>query len=799
MRGMLLSSAALAALAAVPLRAQQWHELQGRSENGVVALRQALLDSGRDTLALLVASHPDDRYVLPAVQLRYLHGVRVAVLLATRGGGGQNSLGPETGDVLERIRTLEAEAGCRQFDGEVYYLDRPDSGYVRTAAETFDEWGREETRAELVRLLRSIRPDVVITTHHAEEQHGHDLALVELLPEAFDLAGDEAFSNGLPPHRPRALFLGATSSPGPVTVEVPSDQFEPLRGRSLGRLAHDIMLRHHLSPGAPAPLETTFGRGLSFVPLRSSAAAPRSLHDGLPDLFDDGIWPGSAGERTELQQLWAEMQAVAMDARQLFQRAKQLVARLDALHCSPGSEAAMRRDRRREALLRVLLSSCGIQIEVESWPGAVAVPGEEIDLLVVLHVGGPLPVTRVEVASPEGEVELEPLDAADASITAGGALRAIASYRVPLSANGAADLMASRFRGDRFVPPVRLEFAVIVDGVTLPVRIDLPVDLRPAVELRVLPRMLLLPATRSEVQFTVEVVRNSAFPVEDRIEVKAPAGYHVDGLRTQVVLREVRGDFFEFRLRAPADRRSRVDVVRIAVGESRIVLPVHMVELRIDPMLRIGVVRSRDDALVSVLGIGGFGLHWAELSDIDLAIRSLDEFDTIVVDVRALRDRPATHRSFRRLLDFCSRPGKRLVVLYHKDVEFDPPGESFLGAPFAPFQIGRARVTRADAPVTLLRPGHPLWNLPNPIRPADWDGWEQERGLYFPSVYSDRYEELVQLNDPGLPPERSAVLYTRCGEGEYIYCALALWRQWKKLHPGSVRMLANLLTPQRQR
>ena len=106
-------------------------------------------------------------------------------------------------------------------------------------------------------------------------------------------------------------------------------------------------------------------------------------------------------------------------------------------------------------------------------------------------------------------------------------------------------------------------------------------------------------------------------------------------------------------------------------------------------------------------------------------------------------------------------------------------------------------MTRADAPVRILRPDHLLLRQPNAIRPGDWDGWEQERALYLPVVYADSYEELIEIGDPGLAPERSAVLYARNGGGEYVYCALALWRQLKKLHPGAVRLLANLLTPSR--
>jgi hypothetical protein len=189
-------------------------------------------------------------------------------------------------------------------------------------------------------------------------------------------------------------------------------------------------------------------------------------------------------------------------------------------------------------------------------------------------------------------------------------------------------------------------------------------------------------------------------------------------------------------------------------------------------------------------------LRWSALSDTDLAVRDLAEFSCIVVDFRALRDRPRARRGFRRLLEFCDQPGKRLLVFYHKDTEYAPPGEGFRGAPFEPFVIGRNRVTRADAPVTVLLPGHCLLNTPNRIDASDWDGWEQERCLYLPTVRADAYESLLAMNDPGFPEERNALLYARTkGGGEFVYCALALYRQLKKLHPGAVRLLANLLTP----
>ncbi|MCA8973832.1 MAG: PIG-L family deacetylase, partial [Planctomycetes bacterium] len=257
---------------AVSAVAQSWQETCGRSPAGIIALHQAARDAAADAMVLLVASHPDDRYILPAVWLRSTCGYRVSVLLATRGGGGQNSLGPETGDAFERIRTLETEAGCRLSGAEAWYLNRPDGGFRRSAEETFAEWGREGTLLAMVRLLREIRPDVVLTTHNDEEAHGHDLALVELLPEAVRLAADPACDVPGAPHEIGLTMFGANSMPSPMALAIDADHLDPDRGESLRQVAYDVLRGTHVSPGPPVSLDAVFDPVMRF-----EAAPPRAV------------------------------------------------------------------------------------------------------------------------------------------------------------------------------------------------------------------------------------------------------------------------------------------------------------------------------------------------------------------------------------------------------------------------------------------------------------------------------------------------------------------------------------------
>ena len=93
-----------------------------------------------------------------------------------------------------------------------------------------------------------------------------------------------------------------------------------------------------------------------------------------------------------------------------------------------------------------------------------------------------------------------------------------------------------------------------------------------------------------------------------------------------------------------------------------------------------------------------------------------------------------------------------------------------------------------------MLPDHIVFTHPNTVHNKDWDGWIQERGLYFPETYDTAFEELLALSDPGFPEERGALLYARYGKGEYIYCALSLYRQLKECHPGACRLFANLVS-----
>src|SRR5262245_42341226 len=512
--------------------AQKWQDTCGRTPAGSVALHQAVKDAAADALVLLVASHPDDRYVLPAVWLRSTYGIRVAVLLATRGGGGQNSTGPETGDGLERIRTLETEAGCAQFEGEVWYLNRPDLGYRRSAEETFAEWGRERTLHDLVRLLRTIRPDAVVSTHQAEESHGHDLALVTLLPEAIRAAADSSFPAPGAPCSVRTFLLGARSTITPNTLRIDADRLDETRGSTLRRTAYEILRKWHTSPGPPGPIDTVFEPELKLESQMGPVALDERRPLGLASLLDEGTWPGTRERAVaieafltrELPLRIAQRDPPAAEVRDLVLELRELLAARTAAATGPDDVAARLR-RRIAALEQVLLLLAGVQIELDVPRGATAVGGEEFVVTVHVHTARPQHVALRAEGLGGVSVDLATANGREAAEPESGYL-ADATIRVPLDVHHE-DPMLHRFLGDRFVPPVRIQFFVRIFELEVPVVVTVPVEQRAAVELDIRPRMLLLPSGRHTLQFSVGVVRHTQFPVDGWLEVKAPAGYAI--------------------------------------------------------------------------------------------------------------------------------------------------------------------------------------------------------------------------------------------------------------------------------
>jgi hypothetical protein len=209
------------------------------------------------------------------------------------------------------------------------------------------------------------------------------------------------------------------------------------------------------------------------------------------------------------------------------------------------------------------------------------------------------------------------------------------------------------------------------------------------------------------------------------------------------------------------------------------------VEVR--PGLKVGYVMGSGDSGLEAIRQMGVEV---ELLDRE-AVRAGDfsRFDVVVLGIRAYETRDDLTASNERLLDF-ARGGGTVIVQYNK-YEY-PQGD------FAPYPVEMARphdrVSDETAPVRILATGHPVFLQPNRIGPEDFDGWAQERGLYFLSEWDPRFTPLLEMADPGEEPKRGGLVVASVGEGVYVYAGLAFFRQFPEGVPGAYRLFANLLS-----
>jgi len=208
------------------------------------------------------------------------------------------------------------------------------------------------------------------------------------------------------------------------------------------------------------------------------------------------------------------------------------------------------------------------------------------------------------------------------------------------------------------------------------------------------------------------------------------------------------------------------------------------------PALSVGVIEGAGDDAAVALAQLGFVVR--QLDPLNMTAADLKGLAAVVTGVRAYNATPGMDRA-NAVLEPWIRDGGRLVMQYataSSDRTADQMGP-------LPFALGRQRVTREDAVPQFLAPQHPLMSTPNVLDSRDFEGWVQERGLYFAQTWPAEFTPLIAWSDPGEPMAQGALITAQYGKGSVTYCALSLFRQWRAGVPGSYRILANLVAHDR--
>ena len=748
-------------------------------ELGEVAFQQAMKDLGNDFRMMCVAAHPDDEDGATLAYYRMMHGVKTFAVIATRGEGGQNEIGPELYNELGVIRTREMKAAAAIEGAELHFLDLPEFGFSKTPEETFEKWGRDVALERMVRAIRTARPHVIITHHGRMKDHGHHQAIGAIVLEAFDAAADPArFADharqGLDAWQVSRLYIRDFRG-GEGSVPTDISALEPLRGETVAEIAASA-LKEHKSQGMK-----------QFIDLLLSTH--HQTYYNLVNNSDNAGNPGpvAGAEYGPLfEGLALPAEPITLPAGTRAETRAELYTWLKA-NASLRDGSADGRERWAKANRAAIIAS-DLRLTATTKDHLVT-PGQAITLAVALtdHGEPNALVADLELRQHHGlgEIGSHRLQIPFQSARLG---EGNFSFTVPAEAARTVPQAPHLFAPLFMAPQAEVTALVNCGDATLELSAPIYLDVADSIAIEFPGAPLLLHAGSAEpLAVEVLVTNNDPEPRSEYIALAAPEGWRAAPERMSVSLsKEGEKRTVTFTLTPPAavEPGDYTAFAQVPGSPTRIALTLRAVEVKLAENRRAGLIQGYDNTFSNTLK--QLGAPFALIGPNDYRPDLLDSFDTIIVDIRAYQYRPDLAANNTALLDYVQRGGT-LIVMYQKTFDWN--------ADYAPYPItlSNNRVTREDAPVTLLVPDHPLFTTPNAILASDWDGWIQERGLYFPEKWGEDFTPLLQVTDPGeeIPP--GSYLVADHGEGHYVYTALAWYRQLRELHPGALRCFANML------
>ncbi|MCE2997319.1 MAG: PIG-L family deacetylase [Cyclobacteriaceae bacterium] len=779
---------------------------------------------------LYVAAHPDDENTRAIAYLANDRLASTAYLSMTRGDGGQNLIGPEIRDLLGLIRTQELLAARRIDGGQQFFTRANDFGFSKNAKETFEIWNKNEILSDVVRVIRQFQPDVILTRFPPDERagHGHHTASAILAQEAFDLTNDP---NQYPDQvkelgtwQAKGIYTNTgrwwnqtinENTPGIVTMNVGT--YNTLLGKSYSEIAADSRTQHK-SQGFGSPGRR--GEALEFFEFVKGEKASKDIFDNvnttwsrvkgaerIPALVDRAInefkVEDPAASIALLLQIRKEIELLSAstwktkklnEVNQLIQDCAGLYVEVlaDQYWVSPGQPvlATFEVINRSSASLS-LTSIASKNLEYDTTLSASLknnVPlafkskrklADQVDFSGPYWLNRPhsLGLFTIPNSSFVGKPENDPSVTLQFTFLLNGEKLTIP---VPLIYKWTDPVKGELSRPFEIVPPVFTNLsksvylfkdeqpqsvAVLlkstVDGISGTVKLILPAGWKS--EPASIPFELKKRNEEKQVMFVVS-------PGKEEIKSTLRAVAEVGGKQYDVSVHIIQYDHIPVQTLQP---KAEEEIVRINLKKEGAV---------------IGYIKGAGDDVPTALRNMGYEV-W-EMKNDEVTEANLKKVDAVVLGVRAINTNDRIRYFMPTLLNYV-KAGGTLVTQYNTNFDYEIDKDQF--APF-PLALSRDRVTEENSEVRILKPEHPALNFPNKITAADFEGWVQERGLYFPSTWEANYEALLSMNDAGEPAKNGSLLVAKYGEGYYVYTGLSFFRELPEGVSGAYKLFANLVS-----
>jgi LmbE family N-acetylglucosaminyl deacetylase len=833
-------------------------------------------------------AHPDDEDGgMMTVESRG-KGDTVLLLTLNRGEGGQNKVGSNLFDVLGVVRSLELTASDRYYDAEQRFTRVADFGFSKSQDETFEKWhGHDPALADIVRVIRTFRPDVLVSRFEGTEDdgHGNHQASGTLTREAFRAAADpkrfpEQIAEGLLPWQAKKFYFDRVCpfrsndcAPDKYTVKLATGEKDPLLGMTYQQFAMEG-LRRQLSQGAGG-WSVDAGPHFVFYRLVDSVLPSSKNKDGHEEDFFDGIdttLPGLAnrlgpdetkvpylrpelvkirGEVEEAKKLATDPGNAALPLLQGLRDVNTLISRLVAdKQLAPIEQRELlgnlrlKQEQFQEAASLALGLTLSVEVAAAVAPNAeeafMAVPGQTFGVSVRVRNDGDqqINVLNIDLDLPEGWK----------SAATSGKIQTIAAgkevteqFRVTVPENAAYSrpywhrndpeteglniVDDARYATLAFPPsPLHAHLDYTAEELSSELRGVATVAYKdsaghekrralavgPPFSIAIDPVSQVIPVGQKEPRTLKVQIRSGVSGSSSTIvKVTAPAGWQVSPTSQHASFAksgEVKT--CQFQIVPTAQKEGRFSIKAsleyqgktYSEGYSVVtrddldtfyyyqpsIQKVSVVDVKVPGNLKIGYIMGAGDDIPEVLR--EVGLDVTMIPAEKIASEDLSRYATIVLGIRAYDTQKDVVTDNKKLLDFVSAGGT-LLVQYETDIGNFNSGSL---TPY-PANLGRGRISVEEAAVQILAPENRVFHYPNEIAARDFDGWVQERGLYFLDTWDAKFTPLLASHDPGESDLKGGLVVASYGKGTYIYTGYAFFRQLPAGVPGALRLYVNLL------
>tara|TARA_Y100000991_G_scaffold145522_1_gene109996 strand:- start:466 stop:2928 length:2463 start_codon:yes stop_codon:yes gene_type:complete len=773
---------------------------------------------------LYLAAHPDDentRFISYCANEKLLN---TGYLSLTRGDGGQNLIGTEIREELGIIRTQELLSARKVDGGQQFFTRANDFGYSKTPEETLKIWDKEKILSDVVWVIRNFRPDVLVCRFPIDGKggHGHHTSSALLAMEAFDLAADSlVFKEQLKyvsVWQPKRLVVNTGSwwnsnisanDPGIVSLDIGG--YNHLLGTSYNELAA-LSRSMHKTQG----FGSTGKRGeyLEFFEYLKGDTANNELFESLDFSWD------RVSNSAVIKSLTNEIirNFSISDPSQSIPRLLKLRTAISKLDDEYWKKIKMKE------LEDLILQCSGLYIEMTTLSSKKSNEDSvSFNLEIINRSNIKMKLKSISCKDFNFYKKLsKSLKENQTNIIKN---KAIVPAKLPISQPYW--LEKSSFMGSYNVDSLQLigkaennasaEFLVAVEVGKSTIEFKRPLVFKwnnpvkgeqnknwivcPKVTANIDQNVMIF-SDESTQKISVTIAAHSANQ-KGNIKIVRPQGWEVIG-PTEYSLKTVDEELVLEYLISP-NKIANSGTLKVQInGEDahaihRIVYD-HITEQRWFPKSELKLVHLNLNTIPKKIGyLMGAGdlvdqhlkilkYDIKQISAKDLTLKDLKNYDVVITGVRFFNVEEKAPYISNLLLKYVNEGGN-LVVQYNtsyrlKTKDFCP----------YPLQISRDRVTQEDAQVTFLNNSHPVMNFPNKLSKDDFNNWVQERGLYFPNIWSKEYQPIFSWNDFNEDPKKGSLLIAKYGKGFYTYTGISFFRQLPAGVSGAYKLLVNIIS-----